>query len=159
MSAIAITSSGGVVMKLQGLFCIAALSLSLLGCDGDGDGIGVTTDTTDTTEETKAPVIIDTGSGTVAPSDYSVLSDFDIFETGIIEGTAEWSSGPSKLNLILSHDSTVKVQQNDVESPATVLMEATQDLLNNSNGWVFVVDNTDLTLQADVDFTVRFTPD
>ena len=150
-------------MKLLSVFSVAALFLLFLGCDGDGDGIGVTTDTTteetDTAGETKAPVIIDSGSDTVAPSSYSVVSDFDIFETGTIEGTVEWSTGPSKLGLILAHDSTVRVEQDNVESPATVAMQATQDLLNNSNGWVFVVDNTDLTLQADIDFTLRFTPD
>ncbi len=150
-------------MKLLSVVSIALLSVLVLGSDGDGDGIGVTTDTTaeetETVEETTAPVIIDTGSETIEPGDADVMSHFNIFETGVIEARVEWSSGPSKVDLTLTHDSTVSATQVSVESPAAVLMQATQDLLNNSNGWVLVVNNPSGSEQAIVDYIVRLTPD
>ncbi len=150
-------------MKLLSVVSIALLSVLVLGCDGDGDGIGVTTDTTaeetETAEETTAPVTLDTGSDTIGPDTASVVSDFNVFETGVIQARVEWSSGPSKLNIYLSHISGPNVYEGDVESPATVLMEATQDLVDDSNNWVLRVHNPDALLQAEIDYTVRFTPD
>jgi hypothetical protein len=150
-------------MKFLSVFAIPLLFVLAAGCDGDGDGVGVTTDTTteetDTTEETKTPVTIDTGSETIEPVDAVTLSDFNIYETGIIEATVEWSSGPSEIDVVLQHDSTVSVSLGDVESPATAVMQATQPLLDNSNGWKLIVYNPSGSEQLTVDYTVRLTPD
>jgi hypothetical protein len=153
---------GTVTMKILTVLPIATLFFLLTGCDGDGDGTTTTETTTEetkTVEETKAPVIIDSGSDTVDPGIYQVVSDFEIFETGMIEGTFEWTSGPSKLSPALIHYSSVEVFHADLESPATVAMEATQPLLDNSNGWRMLVYNADAQDSAIVNFTVRFTPD
>ena len=146
-------------MRILKLFFIAALFVVAAGCDGDGDGIGVTTEETETTEENQTPVTIDTGTETIDPVDAVTLSDFNIYETGVIEATVEWSSGPSKVDVLLEHNSGVSVMQANAESPATVLMEATQPLLDNSNRWILVVYNPSGSEQLTVDYTVRFTPD
>ena len=149
-------------MRFLSVFAIALLFALAAGCDGDGDGVGVTTDTTteetDTTEETKTPVTIDTGTETIDPASAETLSDFNIYETGMIEATVEWSSGPSKIDVVLQHDSTVDVSLGDVESPATAVMQATQPLLDNSNGWKLIVYNPSGSDQVTVNYTVRFTP-
>ena len=150
-------------MKLLSMFSVALLSALVAGCDGDGEGIGVTTDTTadrtETVEETKGAVTIDTGSETIDPLDTGTLSDFDIHETGAIEATIEWSSGPPKVAVTLVHDSTVGVTHDSAESPTTLIMQATQDLLDNSNGWSLWVFNPDAQESVTIYFTVRFTPD
>ena len=150
-------------MKILTVFSIAMLVLPFIGCDGDGDGTTTTTETTaedtETTEETKTTVTIDTGSETIDPADAVTLSHFNIYETGIIEARVEWSSGPSKVDVVLEHDSNVSVTEGAVESPATAVMQATQPLLDYSNGWILVVYNPDGSQQVTVDYTVRFTPD
>ena len=147
-------------MKLLSVFSIAMFFVVVAGCDGDGGGGTTTTaEETETTEETGMPVTIDTGTETIDPADADDLSDFNIYETGVIEGRIEWSSGPSKVDVVLSHDSNVSVTQGSVESPATVLMQATQDLLNYSNGWILTVYNPSGSEQVTVDYMVRFTPD
>ena len=147
-------------MKPLTALLMALLLAGVLGCDGDGDGTTDTTaEETGTVEETKAPVIIDAGSDTVGPKQYGVVSSFSVFETGMLEARVEWSNGPSKLDLILAYDGVAGVSQGDLESPATLVTQVTQDLLGNSDPWNLVVYNIDDTLQVDVDFTVRFTPD
>ncbi len=151
-------------MKLLTVFSIDLLFALVIDCDGDGDGDGTTTsdtttEETETVEETEGPVTIDSGWATIGPDSTLIASNFDIFETGVIEARVEWSSGPSKVDLTLAHDSTVSVKEPQAHSPATVLMQATQVLLDNSNGWQLFVYNPDLTLQVDIDFTVTFTPD
>ena len=148
-------------MKILSVFTITLLFFLVVGCDGDSDGTTTetTTEETDTVEETQGPVIIDSGWATICPDCTLIASNFDIFETGVIEARVEWSPGPSKLDLTLAHDSTVSVKVAQAHPPAIVLMEATQDLLDNSNGWQLFIYNPDWTLQAEIDFTVRFIPD
>jgi hypothetical protein len=137
----------------------------VVGCDGDGDGGTTTTETTSeetgTVEEPKGPVTVDTGSETIDPWDDVVLSVFDIYETGLVKARVEWSSGPSTLSISLVHVFGVGegVFQPSIQSPAVLEMQATQDLLDNSNQWVVNVSNSSGSEQAMVNYTVTFMPD
>ncbi len=139
---------------------VALLLTGVVGCDGDGGGdTTTTTEENGTVEETGIPVTIDTGSETIGPLALSDVSEFNIFETGIIEGTVEWSGGPSKVDVRLFHYSGVGASQDSVESPAILQVQATQDLLDNSNTWILFVANPSGSEQVTVDYTVTFTPD
>jgi hypothetical protein len=148
-------------MKLLSVFSIAALLVLFAGCDGDGDGTTTetTTEETDSVEETKGPVTVESGWATVCPLCTLIAANFDISETGVIEATVDWTPGPSKMDLTLAHESTVSVKEAQAYPPATVIMQATQDLLDNGNNWQLFVYNPWNNSQAEIDFTVTFTPD
>ncbi len=151
-------------MKLLSLSLIAMLSVIVAGCDGDGDDTTTTTTTTETTtEETQTTATIASGSDTFHfsgdPEDDRVLSSFSVFETGMLEARVEWSTGPLKLDIILFHSGSGAAEYAfNVESPATVLTEVTQDLLDAGNGWQLLID-TDIASEVTVNFIVRFSPD
>jgi hypothetical protein len=150
-------------MKALSVLATAIAFFLVVGCDGDGEGVGVTTETTteetETTEETQSPVTIDTGSHTVGTQCKSTLSDFNIFETGTLEATVKWYTGPPKLDVALTHDAGSSESTTDAQSPASLMMEVTQDRLDDANGWILEVYNPDTCMEVTVDFVVRFTPD
>jgi hypothetical protein len=143
---------------------MATLFALVVGCDGDGDGAATTAETTtgetETVEETRTTITIVSGSDTVEPREFSILSAFSLFDTGMLEGRVEWSTGPAQLDVGLTHQpggpTEVKM---GVESPASVAMEVTQDMLDDSNDWELQLYNPDSDLGATVDYRVRFTPD
>jgi hypothetical protein len=143
-------------MKPLSVFFVAMLFVLVPGCDDDG----TTTDTeeTETFEETKAPITIDSGSDTVGPRE-TLAVPFSVSETGIIEGRVEWSAGPPQLQIALMHAGGSFVEDEHAESPLTLQMEATQDLLDDSNDWELQLYNAYSNLEATVDYTIRFTPD
>jgi hypothetical protein len=144
-------------MRVLTLFLIATLSVVVIGCDGDGDG--TTTEETETVDQTDGTFTLDSGSATIAPGDSPVVSSFSVFETGIIEGKVEWNTGPSKLHLYLVHESSATSSRHSAESPATVLMEVTEYLLDNGNDWVLRIYNPDTDTAAALGYTVTHTPD
>ena len=148
-------------MKLLSVFFIAMLFVVVAGCDGDGTPATTetTTEETQTAEETKTPVTIASGSATVPVDNSLRVCYFSVFETGIIEGRLEWSAGPTQLYIALVHESGAYVEKDNVESPATIQMQATQGLLNDSNDWGLYVINPDTVESVTVNFTVRLTPD
>jgi hypothetical protein len=152
-------------MRLLSVFSIALLFLLVVGCDGDGDGTTTTTaettaEETGTVEETRTTVTIDSGSDTVKPGKFRILSAFSLFDTGMLEARVEWNTGPSQLDAGLLHKPGGPTETTfGAESPVTLAMEVTQALLDDSNDWELQVNNPDSDLEATVDFWVRFTPD
>jgi hypothetical protein len=145
-------------MKRFVILILVLLLIGILGCDGDGDGtvaIDTTTEEAETVEGPKGPVTIATGSEYLGGLEYFYIP-FSIPETGIIKATVEWSSPPLKLDVYLHHfGSGAFVPETSIQSPATVLMQATQDLLDNSDEWTLEVQNN-TSDAATVNYTITF---
>ena len=145
------------------LIILFAFSLAfVVGCDEDSNGDSTVdsqeppTDPGDVPDT--GPEIIVTDSRTILPTEGDSFP-FNIYETGVIEARVEWSSGPSKLGILLCHNSLVCVSQPPIQSPAILQMQATRDLLDNSNIWGVLVNNDSIIEAVTVDCTVTFTPD
>ena len=148
-------------MKLLSVFSLASLFLLFAGCDGDGDGTTTTettTEETDTVAETNGPVTLDTGSATIPPGASPVVSSFSVFETGLLQGRAEWGVQPPVLGLYLIHESSTTGSRSYSESPANVMMEVTQELLNEGNLWLLRIHNPDSQVEASLAISVTLVP-
>ena len=74
----------------------------------------------------------------------------------MLEARVEWSIGPSKLDVTLVHDGGTS--EYDGGSPAAVMMAVTQDLLDASNDWKLTVFNHHIASDAEIEYTIIFTP-
>jgi hypothetical protein len=145
-------------MKILSPFLMAVLIAVVAGCDGDGGGATADTEETGTVEGPKGPETVVTGSQTI-PKTEGFPIFFEIYETGLIQARVEWSSGPSHLAVQIFHDySQQGVSQVSIASPAILELQTTQDLLDDGNTWILVIDNDDMTLQVEINYTVTFTP-
>ena len=131
-------------MKRIGFFLVVLPLVLLAGCDGDS-----------TTART--PVAIDSGTTTVGANSTETLSEFNIGEPGQVEVTVTWSTGPEYLTLFMEAPGGATAE-NSGGSPLVTRMDVTQALLDNSNKFGAWVANNDTINDADIQFTITFTP-
>ncbi len=135
-------------MKQIGLLFVVLPLILLVGCDGDS--------TSTTTAQT--PVTIGSGAFTVGAGSSQILSQFNIGEPGQLELTVTWSTGPANLTSGMEAAGGAIVA-NIGGSPLVTRMDVTQVILDNSNVIAAVVVNNDLVDDAEIQFTIIFTPE
>ena len=134
-------------MKRIGLLLVVLPLVLLAGCDGDS--------TTATTVGT--PVTIDSGAMTVGADSSEQLFQSNISEPGQVEVTVTWSIGPADLTLIMEAAGGA-MAANLGGSPLVTRMDVTQAILDTSSVVAAGVINNDTVNDADIQFTIIFTP-
>jgi len=134
-------------MKRIGLLLVVLPLVLLAGCDGDS--------TTATTVGT--PVTIDSGAMTVGADSSEQLFQSNISEPGQVEVTVTWSIGPADLTLIMEAAGGA-MAANLGGSPLVTRMDVTQAILDTSSVIGAGVMNKDLVDDAQIQFTIIFTP-
>ena len=141
-------------MKYLPIILLMTFSLGFTGCfDGGSD-----TTTTTTPADGDGAVILAASTMTVGADSAETIATFAVAQPGEIEVTVEWSTGPSGLLMVLQQ--TGGPSENDSGgSPLRATLTVTQDMLD-TNGTQFSVDiaNDHLTEDADITYTVAFTP-
>ena len=135
-------------MKRIGILLVVLPLVLLVGCDDDS--------TPATTAQT--PVTIDSGAMTVGAGSTEKLSEFNIGEPGQVEVTVTWSAGPANLTLIMEAMGGA-MAANVGGSPVVTVMDVSQALLDTSNVILAGVINNDTINDAQIQFTIIFTPD
>ena len=131
-------------MKRIGLLLVVLPLVFLAGCDDDTTSVGT-------------PVAIDNGNITVGANSTEQLSQFIIGEPGQFEVTVTWSNGPADLVIVVEAVGGA-FAANIGGSPLVTRMDATQALLDTSNDFAAGVVNNDPGDDADIQFTITFTP-
>jgi len=131
-------------MKRISLLLVVLPLVLLAGCDGDSTS-------------TVTPVAIDSGDMTVGAGNSETLSQFNIGEPGQLAVTVTWSTGPDNLTLMLQAMGGAAAL-NTGDSPLVVRMDVTQAVLDTSNDFGAGVTNSDPADDADIQFTITFTP-
>ena len=131
-------------MKRIGLLLVVLPLVLLAGCDGDSTS-------------TVTPVAIASGAMTVGANSTEQLSQFNIGEPGQIEVTVTWSTGPADLVIVVEAVGGA-FAANIGGSPLVTHMDVTQTLLDASNKFAAGVANNDPGDDADIQFTITFTP-
>ena len=135
-------------MKRIGLLLVLLPLVFLAGCDGDS--------TPATTAGT--PVTLGSGNITVGANSAEKLSDFTIGEAGQVEVTVTWSTGPDNLALVIEAGGGT-LAANVGGSPLVTRMDVTQALLDVSNDFTASAVNNDPGDDAEIQFTIIFTPE
>jgi hypothetical protein len=135
-------------MRRIGLLLVVLPLVLLAGCDGDS--------TSSTTTQTS--VTISNGALTVGAGSSEVLFKSSIGEPGRVEATITWNSGPADLTLILEAMGGAMAAKNGA-SPLVTRMDVTQEILDTSDLVGVGVMNNDMVDDADIQFTITFTPE
>jgi hypothetical protein len=141
-------------MKYLSVILLVILCLGLTSCfDGD-DG----TTTTVTSNGASTPVLLASGTMTVGADSGETIAVFAVGQPGQIDVAVEWSTGPSGLLMVLQQAGGPS-ESDSGGSPLSATLTVTQDMLD-TNGTQFSVDvaNDHLTQDAEVTYTVTFTP-
>ncbi len=135
-------------MKRISLLLVVLPLVLLAGCDGDSSS----------TTTARTPVTIDSGAMTIGANSGEILSEFNIGEPGQVELTVTWSTGPVNLTIVVEAKAGALVA-NIGGSPLVTRMDVSQALLDTSNLIGAWVANNDIVDDAEVQFTIIFTPD
>jgi len=131
-------------MKRISLFLVVLPLVLLAGCDGDSTSTGT-------------PVAIDNGTMTVGANSTEQLSQFNIGEPGQVQVTVTWSTGPDSLTILMEAAGGA-IAANAGGSPLVTRMDVSQAVLDTSNDFAAGVINSDPADDAEIQFTITFTP-
>ena len=148
-------------MKRLSVLLLALLFVTVIGCDGDGGGTtpppppapGPGPGGGDDDDDDGGPVVLDSGSKTIATGSGSGAIPVTAPGAGTIQAVVTWSVGPPQLTAFFKLSGPQNYGWVNGQSPLTSTTQASAQ----GQIWSFYIANTPGP-QATVNYTITYTP-